>query len=187
MRPFHGNVPHHQGYQGAQSHYQGEERNSHEQNQMGGFIPQQHQQMQGHHMNMNNENMHGQHMNMNNENVQGYQMNMNENNQAHQTSMNNEYSPSMANNQQALQQIQTQCNQMKDHHVELKMDDGQSVDGVLTEVNNDGVTLLVGEDVHYEEERQFGYRYRRYRPRFFPYGRFGGIGFFPYFFPPFFY
>ncbi|WP_054709828.1 hypothetical protein [Bacillus sp. JCM 19041] len=183
MRPFHGNVPHHQGYPGAQPQFQEEERNPHvsmNQNQMGGFLPHQHHQSNdqflGHHMNMNNEHMQGHHMSMNNEHMQGQHM-----------SMNNEYSPSMANNQQALQQIQTQCNQMKDHHVELKMEDGQSIDGILTEVNNDGITLLVGEDVHYEEARQFGYRYRRYRPRFFPFGRFGGIGFFPYFFPPFFF
>ncbi|MBU8596601.1 hypothetical protein CHH78_12185 [Shouchella clausii] len=83
--------------------------------------------------------------------------------------------------------MKEKCRQMKDHHVEVKMANGQSVDGILTEVREDGITVLVGEDVHQEESRQFGWRYRRYRPRFFPFGGFTGLGFFPYFFPPFFF
>ncbi|MBU3229527.1 hypothetical protein KHT88_15460 [Alkalihalobacillus clausii] len=83
--------------------------------------------------------------------------------------------------------MKEKCRQMKDHHVEVKMANGQSVDGILTEVREDGITVLVGEDVHQEESRQFGWRYRRYRRRFFPFGGFTGLGFFPYFFPPFFF
>lgn len=83
--------------------------------------------------------------------------------------------------------MKEQCQKMKDHHVEIKMANGQSIDGILTEVRDDGIIVLVGEDVHQEDSRQFGWRYRRYRRRFFPFGGFFGLGFFPYFFPPVFF
>ncbi|KQL55974.1 hypothetical protein AN965_16790 [Alkalicoccobacillus plakortidis] len=100
----------------------------------------------------------------------------------------NQQSYAQANTQHFQGALKDQCQQMKDHHVELKMSDGQSVDGILTEIREDGVMLLVGEDTHHEEGRQYGgWRFRRYRPRFFPFGRFGGIGFFPYFYPLYFF
>ncbi|XOQ12977.1 MAG: Sm domain-containing protein [Shouchella clausii] len=90
-------------------------------------------------------------------------------------------------NQSSQEAVKEQCQKMKDHHVEIKMANGQSIDGILTEVRDDGIIVLVGEDVHQEDSRQFGWRYRRYRRRFFPYGGFFGLGFFPYFFPPVFF
>ncbi|MBM7837004.1 hypothetical protein JOC54_000235 [Alkalihalobacillus xiaoxiensis] len=110
------------------------------------------------------------------------QMQMQQTNNGHFPQMN------QSNQQHTQGMLKDQCQQMIDHHVELNMTDGQSIDGILTEVREDGIMLLVGENIHQEESRQFGGRwYRRYRPRFFPFGGFGGIGFYPYFFPPFFY
>lgn len=90
-------------------------------------------------------------------------------------------------NQSSQEAVKEQCQKMKDHHVEIKMANGQSIDGILTEVRDDGIIVLVGEDVYQEDSRQFGWRYRRYRRRFFPYGGFFSLGFFPYFFPPVFF
>lgn len=118
------------------------------------------------------------------------QVQMQQNNNGHFPLMNqsNQQPFAQANNQHTQGTLKDQCQQMIDHHVELNMTDGQPIDGILTEVREDGITLLVGENIHQEEFRQFGgRRFRRYRPRFYPFGRFGGIGFFPYFFPPFFY
>lgn len=109
------------------------------------------------------------------------QMQMQQNNNGHFPQMNqsNQQPYAQANNQHTQGTIKDQCQQMIDHHVELNMNDGQSIDGILTEVREDGIMLLVGENIHQEESRQYGGRwYRRYRPRFYPYGRFGGIGFF---------
>ncbi|WP_208394358.1 hypothetical protein [Shouchella lehensis] len=109
-------------------------------------------------------------------------------NNGHSHMHSNQQSYAQANTQHFQGALKDQCQQMKDHHVELKMSDGQSVDGILTEIREDGVMLLVGEDTHHEEGRQYGgWRFRRYRPRFFPFGRFGGIGFFPYFYPLYFF
>ncbi len=113
---------------------------------------------------------------------------MQQNNNDYASLQSNQHPYVQTNSKHLYGNMKDQCQQMKDHHVELKMSDGQTLDGILTEVREDGITLLIGEDIHQEEARQFGgWRYRRYRPRFFPYGRFGGIGFFPYFYPPFFF
>ncbi|WP_059103218.1 hypothetical protein [Shouchella shacheensis] len=84
-----------------------------------------------------------------------------------------------------------QCQRHKDFHVGIQTTDGQSYDGILTDYNQDQLTLLVPEDVEEGEHRQYGgyggyeRRYRRYRPRYFPLAALASLALYPYFYPPY--
>jgi hypothetical protein len=89
--------------------------------------------------------------------------------------------------------IKTLCQRYRNYHVIGQMQDGTQVEGIIEDMDNDGVTMLVPEMVEEDdfENRQYyggygGYRrrYRRYRRRRFPFYQFA----FPFIFPfPFYY
>ncbi|MBX0359787.1 hypothetical protein K2225_19040 [Halobacillus sp. Nhm2S1] len=87
-----------------------------------------------------------------------------------------------------------QCNKMKYYHVMVQTKDGQSFDGIITDVNNDKLTILISEDVMVDEngnamdERQYGYgrrRARRFRRRTFPLAGLATLALFPYLASPY--
>jgi small nuclear ribonucleoprotein (snRNP)-like protein len=97
----------------------------------------------------------------------------------------------------SLQNLFDECKRLIDFHIILVMKDGSSVDGILENVDSNGIIMLVGEDVidlddmpMPEGQRQFGggrgmRRRRRFRRRGFPFNNVRGV--FPFFFPfPFF-
>jgi hypothetical protein len=89
--------------------------------------------------------------------------------------------------------IKTLCQRYRNYHVIGQMQDGSQIEGIIEDMDNDGVTMLVPEMVEEDdfENRQYyggygGYRrrYRRYRRRRFPFYQFA----FPFIFPfPFYY
>ncbi|KHF40548.1 hypothetical protein [Halalkalibacter okhensis] len=92
------------------------------------------------------------------------------------------------------QAMYDQCQQYMNYHVTLSMKDGQHVDGIIQSVGNDGVHVLVGEDVmdrDDQDERYFagggygypGRRYRRFRPQFFPLASLAALALLPYAYP----
>lgn len=93
------------------------------------------------------------------------------------------------------QQLHEECKRLMNYHVMLRMSDGSMLDGIIVEVNDDRITVLVGEDVIEDEcndqsnqqrlyERQR--RFRRFRPRVFPLGALIGLSLLQYPFFPFF-
>ena len=98
-----------------------------------------------------------------------------------------------------LQNLHDECKKYASYHVILKMADGSTVDGIIENVDNDRITILVGEDVMEQEndnesnqQRQpFGHqrarRFRRFRRRSFPLGALIGLSLlqYPYVIPPF--
>ncbi|WP_181350676.1 hypothetical protein [Thalassobacillus sp. CUG 92003] len=84
--------------------------------------------------------------------------------------------------------IHDQCKRYTYYHVIISMSDGNSVDGIIIDVDDHSITVLVGEDVEHEEERQFygGYgrrRARRFGRRTFPLAALTALALFPYFTP----
>ena len=76
--------------------------------------------------------------------------------------------------------------QYMNYHVIGQMSDGSQVEGIIEDVDDEGVTMLVPENIE-ADERQFGgygrRRFRRFRRRF-PFNFFV----FPFFFPfPYYY
>lgn len=92
--------------------------------------------------------------------------------------------------------IMDQCKSYLTYHVILVLDDGSSLDGIIQEVSDSGVHMLVGEDMMVDESKKTmmrqppgGFnRFRRFRHRNFPFGRINRIGLVPYpiypLFPP---
>lgn len=91
--------------------------------------------------------------------------------------------------------IKDQCNKYMFYHVVLTMADGSKVDGIIEDMDDDGITILVGEDVIEKEgenrsnKRQYGYprRYRRFRRREYPFDALVGLSLllYPYIAPPY--
>jgi hypothetical protein len=89
--------------------------------------------------------------------------------------------------------VQGTCRRLMNYHIIARMADGSQMEGIIEDVDDDGVTMLVPEVVDGEEDRQFGYggfggygrrRYRRFRRRRFPFFAFA----FPFFIPfPYYY
>ncbi|MCP3738300.1 hypothetical protein [Rossellomorea sp. BNER] len=81
------------------------------------------------------------------------------------------------------------CKKYMNFYVIAQMNDGNQIEGILEDMDDEGVTMLVPETVdEIDDDRQQygGYRrrYRRYRRRRFPFS----IFLFPFFFPyPFYY
>ena len=72
----------------------------------------------------------------------------------------------------ALRNVHDECQNYMYYHIILTMTDGSKVDGIIENVDMDGVNMLVGEDVMEKEEenqsdgqRQY-YNYNRPRRRF---------------------
>lgn len=98
----------------------------------------------------------------------------------------------------SLQNLFDECKVLIDFHVILVMKDGTSVDGIMENVDSNGVIMLVAEDIMDPDDmpmsmsdgqRQGGRggmrRRRRFRRRGFPFGGIRGV--FPFFYPyPFF-
>ncbi|MDM8128453.1 hypothetical protein QUV80_08210 [Paraclostridium benzoelyticum] len=76
------------------------------------------------------------------------------------------------NTSRNINKMQEKCNELKDFHVIITLKDGSKFDGIITDSDDYGVTVLVGEDVIENEDettsRQMPRRYRRYRRRRFP-------------------
>ncbi|MCQ6275715.1 hypothetical protein JMM81_12175 [Bacillus sp. V3B] len=93
---------------------------------------------------------------------------------------------------QDFRNVKSICMQYMNFHIIAQMNDGSQMEGIIDDVDDEGVTMLVPEDIE-EDTRQFGYggyggygrrRFRRYRRRRFPFFLFG----FPFFYPyPFYY
>lgn len=84
------------------------------------------------------------------------------------------------------------CQRLMNFHVIAQMRDGSKFDGIIEGIDDDGVTMLVPEEIDADWEndqsnRQFGYgrrRFRRFRRQRFPFINFA----FPFFIPyPYFY
>jgi hypothetical protein len=96
------------------------------------------------------------------------------------------------NEHEDIRNAKSICMQYIHFHIIAQMNDGSQMEGIIEDVDDEGVTMLVPEDIE-EDERVFGYegfggygrrRFRRYRRRRFPFLVFG----FPFFYPyPFYY
>ena len=96
-----------------------------------------------------------------------------------------------------LRAVEDQCKKYLFFHIVLTMTDGNKVDGIIENVDTDGVTMLVGEEVMEEEnedqsneQRQYhSYgrprrRFRHFRRRRFPIGNLAALALLPYIAPP---
>ncbi|UOQ91592.1 hypothetical protein MUO14_13595 [Halobacillus shinanisalinarum] len=91
----------------------------------------------------------------------------------------------------------SKCEKYKYYHVLITLSDGASIDGIIVNVNDDGITVLVSEDVMVDdngnevESRQFndyGYGYgrrrgRRFRRLAFPLAALASLALYPYYRP----
>lgn len=90
------------------------------------------------------------------------------------------------------QDLKNLCMQYMNYHVITQMSDGTQMEGIIEDVDDEGVTMLVPEDIE-ADDRVFGIggfggygrrRFRRFRRRRFPFFFFG----FPFIFPfPYYY
>lgn len=90
-------------------------------------------------------------------------------------------------------EIQRKCEEFMTFHVIMTLKDGSKMDGIITDVDDSGVTMLVGEDVIERSDesnsRQMPRRFRRFRRRRIPFSSIGGLSLllFPFIAPPFFF
>lgn len=94
-----------------------------------------------------------------------------------------------------LRNMKDECKKHLYYHITLTMTDGNTFDGIIENVDEDMITMLVGEDVMeeesenpYNEQRQYGYgrprrRFRRFRRRKFPFGTLAALALLPYIAP----
>lgn len=98
-----------------------------------------------------------------------------------------------------------QCQRMQNYHVMVHLRDGSSMDGIIVDVHQDGVTILIGEDVMVEDDHQRGdderqwyggwqgprprprRRARRFRRLFYPLAALAALSLFPYDNSPYYY
>ncbi|KGJ48553.1 MULTISPECIES: hypothetical protein [Paraclostridium] len=89
-------------------------------------------------------------------------------------------------------EMQKKCEELMNFHIIIAMKDGCKMDGIITDVDDSGVTMLVGEDViersDESKSRQMPRRFRRFRRRRIPFGSISGLSLllFPFIAPPFF-
>lgn len=76
---------------------------------------------------------------------------------------------------QDLKKLHDECKNLMYYHVSLTMTDGTTFDGIIENVDDDKIVVLVGEDIieqdsTYSDSRQFGgpRRFRRFNRRIFP-------------------
>ena len=87
--------------------------------------------------------------------------------------------------------IADECKRLRSFHVILLLKDGIRFDGVIQDINDEGVLVLVGEDVFKNPSQNTpnrqNYMYRRYKPRFFPFAALATTYIMPYsYYTPFF-
>jgi small nuclear ribonucleoprotein (snRNP)-like protein len=95
--------------------------------------------------------------------------------------------------------VHDECKKNLYYHVILTLKDGKKIDGIIQNVDNENIDMLVGEDVMEGEtesttdmQRQGGYhygppnRYRRFRQRRFPFAALAGLSLlsYPYYVQP---
>jgi len=96
-----------------------------------------------------------------------------------------------------LKGVQDECKNYMYYHIILTITDGNKFDGIIENVDEDKITMLVGEDVmekesenQSDEQRQYynydgpGRRFRRFRPRFFPLNELAELALLTYIAPP---
>lgn len=89
-------------------------------------------------------------------------------------------------------EMQRKCEDLMNYHVVINMIDGNKMDGIITDVDDQGVTMMIGEDVversGESNSRQMPRRYRRYRRRRIPFRTIAGLSLllYPFIAPPFF-
>jgi hypothetical protein len=87
--------------------------------------------------------------------------------------------------------IKHQCRKYMNYHVQAKMQDGSEIEGIITDMDENNVTMLVPEEIDEEESddstsRQYGYgrrRFRRFRRLLFPLLNFLFFRPYPYYYP----
>ncbi|EOR20487.1 hypothetical protein A500_16815 [Clostridium sartagoforme AAU1] len=97
-----------------------------------------------------------------------------------------------------LQPLYDQCKKNLYYHSILTMTDGSVVDGIIEDVDNDSIVVLVGEDVMEQDDnepnnqqrdfyRRPRRRYRRFRRRRFPLGNLAALSLlaYPFYAPPY--
>ena len=87
--------------------------------------------------------------------------------------------------------IADECKRLRSFHVILLLKDGIRFDGIIQDMNDEGVLVLVGEDVFKNTSQNTpnrqNYMYRRYKPRFFPFAALATTYIMPYsYYTPFF-
>lgn len=87
--------------------------------------------------------------------------------------------------------IADECKRLRSFHVILLLKDGIKLDGIIQDINDEGVLVLVGEDVFKNPSQNTpnrqNYMYRRYKPRFFPFAALATTYIMPYsYYTPFF-
>ena len=87
--------------------------------------------------------------------------------------------------------IADECKRLRSFHVILLLKDGIRFDGIIQDINDEGVLVLVGEDVFKNPSQNTlnrqNYMYRRYTPRFFPFVALAATYIMPYsYYTPFF-
>ncbi|MBD8068165.1 hypothetical protein [Bacillus sp. PS06] len=91
--------------------------------------------------------------------------------------------------------LHDKCKTYMYHHALLTMNDGNTFDGIIEKVDNNNITVLVGEDVFDIEMDEvdarygFGYgprrRFRRFGRRTFPLAALATLALLPYVYPPY--
>lgn len=87
--------------------------------------------------------------------------------------------------------IADECKRLRSFHVMLFLKDRIKLDGIIQDINEEGVLVLVGEDVFKNPSQNTpnrqNYMYRRYKPRFFPFAALATTYIMPYsYYTPFF-
>ena len=87
--------------------------------------------------------------------------------------------------------IADECKRLRSFHVILLIKDGIKLDGIIQDINEEGVLVLVGEDVFKNPSQNTpnrqNYMYRRYKPRFFQFAALATTYIMPYsYYTPFF-
>ena len=87
--------------------------------------------------------------------------------------------------------IADECKRLRSFHVILLLKDGIRFDGIIQDINDEGVLVLVVEDVFKNPSQNTpnrqNYMYRRYKPRFFPFAALATTYIMPYsYYTPFF-
>lgn len=109
-------------------------------------------------------------------------------NQMYPTGVQGAYQQPMHSN------VKHDCRKYMNYHVQARMQDGTGMEGIITDMDDQSVEMLVPEEVDEEEvndnRQQFGYgggygrrRFRRFRRRRFPFVTFVIVQPYPYYYP----
>lgn len=78
--------------------------------------------------------------------------------------------------EQDYRDAKSQCQKYMNYHVIAQMKDGSQVEGIIEDMDDEGVTMMVPEEVEADDSRIYGgyggygrRRFRRYRRRRFPF------------------